>query len=157
MPQENSYIVFADAKANNAQVEKEARNAVDIGSDNIFLAKAVDGTVDGGKELELECKCDDIVSDSINVLEIAFAKGKYRRTKFSVDYLDEKGEKRHVGTFESSGRTNNYEKFVMPDKIQNFIGLLITFKSNDDGWPYFAVKGIRIARFVNYTTTAIDR
>lgn len=153
MVKDVSHITF-DRAETNANVEDEEvfgpMNAVDLTKDAAFFAKVSSGD-DNQNEIELCCHCDEVVRDEIQVLEIAFHKGKLRKTKFSVDYIDEDDKKHHVGTYESKGETSSFEKFLMPEKIKNFKGLVITFKGNNDRSPWFAVKGIRLAKFVEKT------
>jgi len=152
MVKDVSHIIF-DSATTNVNVEDDEvfgpTNAIDLTKDSAFFAKVTDESKDS--TLELCCHCNDVVTDEIQVLEIAFHKGKLRKTKFSVDYIDEEDKKHHVGTYESKGETSNFEKFLMPEKIKNFKGLVITFKGNNDRSPWFAVKGIRLARFIEKT------
>lgn len=150
MVKDVSHVMF-DRATTNAKVDDDEvfgpMNAIDLTKDAAFYAKVVDEK----NPIELCCHCDDPVRDEIQVLEIAFHKGKLRKTKFSVDYIDESDKKHHVGTFESKGETGSFEKFPLPEKIKNFKGLVITFKGNNDRSPWFAVKGVRLARFIEKT------
>ena len=149
MTETKTHVVF-DRANTNAKIENEEEhgvfNAIDLGVDKAFYANTTDD-----ESVEIECHCNDPVKDAIDVLEIAFVKGKLRKTKFSVDYIDSEDKKHHVGTYESSGETSNYEKFLMPEKVKDLKGLVITFKGNNDRSPWFAVKGIRLAKFVEKT------
>lgn len=150
MVKDVSHILFDSATTNTEVTEEEAfgpMNAIDLTKDSAFFAMVTDDK----NAVELCCHCNDVVEDEIQVLEIAFHKGKLRKTKFSVDYIDEEDKKHHVGTYESKGETSNFEKFLMPEKIKNFKGLVITFKGNNDRSPWFSVKGIRLARFIEKT------
>lgn len=146
-----SHVMF-DRATTNAKVDDEekcgATNAIDLTNNNAFIGNVGDNN---NQEITLECHCDNPVNDEIDILEIAFHKGKLRKTKFAVDYLDTDYKKHHVGTYESAGNTNNYEKFLMPQKVKGMKGLVITFKGNNDRSPWFAVKGIRLAKFVEKT------
>jgi hypothetical protein len=148
MTHTKSHIIFDRAEATGINPDTKDHdadpyNAIDLGIDRGFYAEAV-----GESPCCLECYCNEVVEEEIHVLEIAFVKGKLRKTKFSVDYIDDEGKKHHIGTYESTGETNNYEKFFFPEKVKNLQSVCITFKSNSDGSPWFAVKGVRLARFI---------
>lgn len=150
MVETKTHVVFdrANTNAKITDAEEQALKAIDIGSDSVFYAHVPESD---DESVEIECHCNDPVKDEIDVLEIAFHKGKLRKTKFAVDYLDSDFKKHHVGTYESKGESSNYEKFIFPEKIKDIKGLIITLKSNNDGSPWFAVKGIRLAKFVEKT------
>lgn len=145
-----THIVFDNAKTNikvDDEEESGAFNAVNLASPKAFCASK-----DNENEtIELECYNYEPCRDEINVLEIAFKHGKHTRTKFAVDYIGEDDKKSHIGTYESSGKTSEYEKFLMPEKVKGLKGLVITFKGNDDNSPIFGVKGIRLAKFIEKT------
>ena len=147
-----THVVFDRANTNQKIDDEDdngAFNAIDIGTDKAFRCHCHD---DPEKEsVELEVFTNEPVTEAIDVLEIAFHKGKQRKTKFSVDYIDTDDKKHHIGTYESSGETTNYEKFLLPEKIKGFKGIVVTFKGNNDKSPWFAVKGIRLAKFIEKT------
>jgi hypothetical protein len=140
-----SHIIFDRADASGVNIDTtddnaDPYNAIDLGIERAFYAE--------GEGCCLECHVNDPVDEEIHVLEIAFPKGKLRKTKFSVDYVNSEGTKHHIGTYESTGQTTNYEKFFFPEKVKDIQTICLTFKSNDDGSPWFAVKGVRLARFI---------
>lgn len=145
-----SYITFERAKTNAKDVKESEGpiNAIDLTSNSAFYALSKDPD---NEEVDICVENANAYKDEIDVLEIAFVKGKLRKTKFSVDYINDKDEKHHVGTYESNGKTSNYQKFIFPEKVKDIKGLLIKFKGNNDGYPWFAIKGIRLAKFVEKT------
>jgi|GEM_PF-7009516 len=148
MPQTDSYITFDNAESNvNGPIGHSPKNALNIGSDDAFYGEQDAELKD---EVSLTCSCNEAVQDEVNVLEIAFVKGKLRQTKFSVDVIMEDDTKKHVGTYEST-LTTNYQKFIFPEKIKGFKGVILKFKGNSDGYPWFSVKGVRMAKFVRYS------
>jgi hypothetical protein len=151
MPQTASHILFdyANTDAKNTD-ENEAMKAIDTMSDEVFYSN-IDNASSSEEGVCIECHCHDPIKEEIHVLEIAFHKGKLRKTKFSVEYIDSEDKKHHIGTYQSSGESSNYEKFLFPDKIKNIKAIVLKFKSNNDGSPIFAVKGVRLARFIEKT------
>jgi hypothetical protein len=143
-----SHVLFDRASTNAKNIEEKHSpiNAIDLTRDEAFYAKT-----DGNEGIELTCLCHNHVKDEIDVLEIAFVKGKLRKTKFSVDYIDKEDKKHHVGTYESSGTTSEYQKFFFPSKVKDIKGVCITFKGNNDRNPWFMVKGVRLAKFIEKT------
>lgn len=151
MTETKTHVVF-DRATTNARIEEDMRdgpfNAINLTSEACFFAHKGEGD----KPIELECYVDDPCKEEIDVLEIAFHMGKYRRTQFSVDYIDEEDDERHrIGVFASSGTTNNYEKFIFPEKVKGIKGIVITFIWNDDNSPWFGVKAVRLAKHVEGT------
>jgi hypothetical protein len=149
MTETKTHVVF-DRATTNVPIEEDMRdgpfNAVNLTSEASFFAHR-----SGDESIELECHVDDPCKEEIDVLEIAFHKGKYKRTKFAVDYIDGEDKRLNVGVFASSGTTNNYEKFIFPEKIKGIKGIVITFLGNDDNSPWFGVKAIRLAKHVEGT------
>jgi len=145
-----SHVLFdyANTDAKNAN-EQEAMKAIDTMSDEVFYSNI--DNANGEEGVSLECCCHDPVGEEINVLEVAFHKGKLRKTTFSVDYIDSADKKHHIGTYTSSGENSNYEKFLFPDKIKDIKAICLKLKKNNDGSPWFAVKGVRLARFIEKT------
>lgn len=150
MPINASHILFdyANTDSKNTEDEREAMKAIDTMSDEVFYSNIDNENPEG---VSLECCCHDPVKEEIDVLEIAFHKGKLRKTKFSVDYIDSEDKKHHIGTYESSGENSNYEKFIFPEKVKDIKAIVLRLKSNNDGSPWFAVKGVRLARFIEKT------
>jgi hypothetical protein len=147
-----SHVIFDRAEASGAIKQANhtedygPESAIDLGTDKAFY---VESSGDHDKNpVALICHVNEPVDEEIHVLEIAFPKGKLRKTKFSVDYVNSEGTKHHIGTYESTGQTTNYEKFFFPEKVKDIQTICLTFKSNDDGSPWFAVKGVRLARFI---------
>jgi hypothetical protein len=140
-----SHILFDRASTNAKDVETKHSpvNAIDLTRDEAFYAK--------GEDIELTCHCHNHFQEGIDVLEIAFVKGKLRKTKFSVDYIDKDDKKHHVGTYEINGLTSDFQKFFFPSKVKDLKGVVITFKGNNDKSPWFMIKGIRLAKFIEKT------
>jgi hypothetical protein len=144
-----SHVLFDRASTNAKSIEAKHSpvNAIDLTRDEAFYAKSVNDN----EGIELTCHCHNHVSEGIDVLEIAFVKGKLRKTKFSVDYIDKDDKKHHVGTYESSGLTSDFQKFFFPSKVKDLKGVVIGFKGNNDKNPWFMIKGIRLAKFIEKT------
>jgi len=151
MVKDTSHVLFDDVEIKTGQLAEDSdpRSGIDTLTDKATFVQAT------GKEGEdgccVEYHCHDPVGEEIQVLEVAFYKGKTRKTTFSVDYIDDSGKKHHVGTYTSPGDTNNYSKYLFPDKVKNLRTLVVTFKHNDDRSQWFGVKGIRLAKFIEKT------
>jgi hypothetical protein len=145
-----SHVLFDYANTDSKDVkdENEAMKAIDTMSDEVFFSNVDNENPEG---VSLECHCHDPVKEEINVLEVAFYKGKLRKTKFSVDYIDSEDKKHHVGTYESDGESSNYQKFLFPEKVKDIKAIVLKFKSNNDGSSWFGIKGVRLARFIEKT------
>lgn len=146
MVKDASHILFDDVEIKAGQLAEgsEALSGIDTLSDNVTFIQASEKG-----ECCAEYHCHEPVSEEIQVLEIAFHKGKTRKTTFAVDYIDaDDNKKHHIGTFTSPGDTNNYTKYLFPDKVKNLKTLVVTFKHNSDRSQWFGVKGIRLAKFI---------
>jgi hypothetical protein len=148
MVKDASHILFDDVEIKAGQLAEGSESifAIDTLTDKATFIQATAG--EDAAECCAEYHLHEPVSEEIQVLEVAFHKGKTRKTTFSVDYIDDSDKKHHIGTFTSPGDTNNYTKYLFPDKVKNLKTLVITFKHNSDRSPWFGVKGIRLAKFI---------
>jgi hypothetical protein len=146
MVKDASHVLFDDVEIKAGQLAEgsDPKYGIDTLSEYATFIQATND-----KEECCACyHCHEPVSEEIQVLEVAFHKGKTRKTTFAVDYIDTDDKTHHIGTFTSPGDTNNYGKYLFPDKVKNLKTLVVTFKHNSDRSPWFGVKGIRLAKFI---------
>lgn len=148
----SNYVKFDEAYVlgGHQQVEDEERhgvvNAISPFAANSFVIRSENPEKE---KVGLEVRVFVPVQEEVRVLEVAFEGGKQRRTRFAVEYIDVHDKKHNIGSFTSSGTTTNFEKFELPSKIKDFKGLSITFLGNDDRFPYFMVRGVRMAKDID--------
>lgn len=149
MVKDASHVLFDDVEIKLGQLAEgsDIRSGIDTLTNEATFIQAGDK----GGDCCACYHCHEPVAEEIQILEVAFHKGKTRKTTFSVDYIDADNKKHHIGTFTSPGDTNNYTKYLFPDKVKNLKTLVVTFKHNSDRSPWFGVKGIRLARFIEKT------
>lgn len=144
-----NYVIFDEAFVLNGKVEDDrhaAINAISHQSDLSFVVKSEDPEKD---KVGLEVRTHVPVYSEVEVLEVCFEGGKQRRTSFAVEVIGVDGSRKPAGEFTSSGKTSNYQKFRLTQKIKDFNGLALIFKGNDDRTPYFMVKGVRLAKHID--------